>query len=70
MGEKNKNKQEKCILYSVVHWFAVLLLIAFLMILIDHYTNTYFSDYKSQILFLSGWYGLMIYEGLFLKYRK
>ena len=70
MVKKKKNKQEKCILYSVVHWFAVSLLISFLMILIDHYTDTYFNEYKSQIMFLAGWCGLMAYEGLFLKYRK
>jgi len=70
MEKTKKNKQEKCILYSVVHWFAVLFLIAILMILIDHYTDTYFNKYKSNILFISGWYGLMIYEWLFLKYRK
>ena len=70
MVKKNKNKQEKCILYSVVHWFAVLFLIAILMTLIDHYTDTYFNKYKSNILFVSGWYGLMIYEWLFLKYKK
>lgn len=70
--ENNKDlKQDKqCDIHSVVHRFAVVLLISFLMILIDHYTDTYFNDYKSPILFLSGWYGLMIYEWLFLKNRK
>ena len=56
-------------LTEVLHRLFTLLLIVLIFRLTDYFTDIHFTDYKNELMFMSGWWGLIIYEELFLKLR-